>query len=447
MEECFLANKATLTKPSGGSFTLREMDIISSIINGGTLKSTGKLLGISPNTVNNHITNIRSDLHCNSMDQIVKFVESSDGFIAIRERYIDLLLFNKFEDALKKINALEISQKYKCIVHANVEEIDKYILLNYLKLSGIKVDISYDAKEYAYNQFHIICYPARSEINLESLSADNVVVSENHRNNLINLRGECIESNGSGTQYESYSSLLGCISKIYSSENIDDILNNFREYYYKIKDRKSSAIPKQNHIKITDKRRYVMLFSITFIMLLIMSAITYWYTHRRDETHKTVLATNINILIGEDIFLKRRDLVSKMDKILEKQRGVKFLVLVGQGGIGKTTLARHYVRVNDAKIKWEINAATEESTIKSFLALAIELSQKQYEKREELKYIQAIEDQEMKKQGLISFVFSQLKDNSEWCILFDNVDDFKMIHAFLPSNRDSCGEGAMRVFN
>ena len=128
-----------------------------------------------------------------------------------------------------------------------------------------------------------------------------------------------------------------------------------------------------------------------------MSATTYWYTHWYNEMNKTVLATNINILIGQNVFLERKDLISKMDKILKKQKGVKFLVLVGQGGMGKTTLTRHYIHTNDAKIKWEINAATEESTIKSFLDLVIELSKKNLEKGNELKYIQAIEDPEIKK--------------------------------------------------
>jgi len=106
LEECFLSNKATLTKPSGGSFTSREIDIISCLINGGTVKSVYKVLGISPHTVSTHIANIRNDLNCRSQDEIIKIAQSSDNFIPIRERFIDLLLFSKFKETLENIVTL-----------------------------------------------------------------------------------------------------------------------------------------------------------------------------------------------------------------------------------------------------------------------------------------------------------------------------------------------------
>ena len=320
-------------------------------------------------------------------------------------------------------------------------------MLDYLRSAGIEVDVSYDSKNYADDKFHIICCSENSNINLESLS-DNMVVSENHCNSVINLTGKCIESKEeSETQYKAYFSLLGCISKIYSLEMVDDILNEFKEYYRSMKDGKPSTNLERNHIEITDKRKikYVILSFIVFIMLLIASVTTVLYIHRNDGTHKAVFATNINTLIGQDVFLGRKSIISKMDEILEKQKGVKFLVLVGQGGIGKTTLARHYVHTHDAKIKWEISAGTEESAIKSFLALAMKLSQQEQKKIDELKYIQAIENPETKKKSLISFVFSQLKTNGEWCLLFDNIDDFKIIRAFIPSNKDLCGEGTIII--
>ncbi|GHT93311.1 hypothetical protein FACS1894122_08340 [Alphaproteobacteria bacterium] len=438
MEECFLSSKATLVKPNGGVFTSREIDIISCILNGGTAKAISTVLAISHHTVSTHIGKIRNDLNLSSQDKIIKFVESSNNYIQIRERYIDLLLFSKFREMLGEINALKISQKYGCVVHAKVEEIDKYILLDYLKLAKIKVDISHGSAEYAEDKFHIICYP--TGMNLENLNSDNVVASENHNNNIIDLTGQCIESNGSGTQYKSYFSLFGCISKIYSSETIDDILNEFKEYYFKIKDKKFHTDPEQNHMEVTDKRKtkYAIFVMLFFIALLCIPITIYWYS----ETHKTHL-TNINV--GEDIFLKRKDLTSKMDEILKKQKGVKFLVLVGQGGVGKTTIARYYINKNNAKIKWEINAVTEENTIKSLLELAIELSKTNSKRREEQKYIQAIEDPEIKKKSIISFVFSQLKEIKDWMLLFDNVDGFKMIYGFILPNKGLCNEGTIII--
>lgn len=439
MEECFLSNKATLNKKDGSSFTSREIDIISCLVNGGTAKSSSKMLGISPHTISTHIGNVRIGLNCNSQEQIIKIVESSDNYIQIRERYIDLMLFRRFEEALEEIRALDASQKYRCVIRAKVEEIDKYTLLNYLRLANIKVDISRDSTDYAEDKFYIICCP--TNVHLENLNADTVVVSKNHNNNVIDLAGKCIESDRSGAQYKSYFSLLGCISKIYSSKDVDNILDEFKEYYFKIKD-KNHITTEQNYIEISDKRKtkYALLVIPFLIILLIIPIAMHWH----NEIHKTHI-TNINMLVGEDIFLKRKDLTSKIDNILKKQKGVKFLVLVGQGGIGKTTLARYYVNKNNAKIKWEINASTEENTIKSFLELAIELSQTEQKKKDDLKYIQAIEDHEIKKKKIVSFVFSQLKERKDWILLFDNIDDFKMVYGFILPNKDLCNEGTIII--
>ncbi len=444
MEECFLSNKTTLTKPNGSSFTSREIDVISCIINGGTAKSISKLLDISHHTVGNYIASIRGDLNFCSQDQVIKFVESSGKYIQIRERYIDLLLFNKLQETFEKIKKLKkVNQKYKCVVHIDVGDISKCILLDYLRLAGIEVEISYDSTHYENDKFHIICCSESSKINLENL-ADTIVVNENHSNSVINLTGKCVKLDEHGSQqYKAYFSLLICISKIYSLEKVDDILNEFKDYYHNIKDGRISTNLERNQIEITDKRKtkYVVLsFTILFVALVT----TYWYAHWYSEIYKTHI-TNINMLVGEDIFLKRKDLTSKMNEILKKQEGVKFLVLVGQGGIEKTTIARHYVNKKEAKIKWEINSTTEESTIKSFLELAIELSKGSHRKKDDLKFIQAIEEPEIKKKRIVSFVFSQLKDSDKWCLLFDNVDDFKMIYELILPNKDLCHEGAIII--
>ena len=89
--------------------------------------------------------------------------------------------------------------------------------------------------------------------------------------------------------------------------------------------------------------------------------------------------------------------------------------------MGKTTLAREYLHKYSSKTKYEINAETQLSAIQSFSNLAMELAEKNKKLKEEFTHIQAIQDQELRKKKLISFVFSELKERENWILLFDNL--------------------------
>jgi DNA-binding CsgD family transcriptional regulator len=73
---------------NGVSFTKREVDIISCVINGKSAKSTATLLKISHNTVNVHMRNISNKVGSSSRDSIVKFIEKSDQYLIIHDHYL-----------------------------------------------------------------------------------------------------------------------------------------------------------------------------------------------------------------------------------------------------------------------------------------------------------------------------------------------------------------------
>ena len=137
--------------------------------------------------------------------------------------------------------------------------------------------------------------------------------------------------------------------------------------------------------------------------------------------------------IDDDILLPRKEVINKIDEAFSKQNGIKFAVLIGEGGSGKTVISRHYLQLKDFNVKAEIKAETLSSTIDSFKNLAIMLADTE-ELQEKLSYIGAIRDQEPGIKQMISFVFSLLKKKGNWCLFFDNVDDFNVIRDFIPLN-------------
>jgi tetratricopeptide (TPR) repeat protein len=148
--------------------------------------------------------------------------------------------------------------------------------------------------------------------------------------------------------------------------------------------------------------------------------------------------------LNEDALLLRKQLISAMDDVFNKQSGIKFAVLTGAGGAGKTTAARTYLHTHDFDLKWEINAETSIGISDSFINLAVALADTK-ELRDKLSYILAISDNKIRSRQIALFVFTQLKRFKNWCLLFDNIDDFNAAALFIPTDSNLCGAGKVII--
>ena len=409
---------------NGVSFSSREIEVISCISNGLSVKDIGLFINISPHTVSSHIRNIMNKLDCcSSQRQILKFLEASNEHLIVHNKYIDMILFAAFEKLLQQISELKSTDKRKCVIHA--ADSNSNIgnnLSKYLKLSGIDVDIVCENNSDVHNykkEFHIL-FAQSSDIK------DNAIYCATSEKTMISNEHIFVE----GDYYEV---ILNCINKIYNSNQIEMLINVYREYC----NRKKPEIVAKNQGQLLQQvakkkfKPYVLIF-ISLMTILYFSVF-----------EQKSIAFNVPIINKSKILL-RRNIIKSINQSFDKQSGIKYVILAGEGGIGKTTIARYYLHLNNFKLKWEIDAETEYKLIESYSNLAFALANTK-KLQEQLSIIQAMTDKNTKTKRLIMFVFAQLKNMKSWCLLFDNVDDFKNIEIFLPLEQDLSGEGNILI--
>ena len=149
-----------------------------------------------------------------------------------------------------------------------------------------------------------------------------------------------------------------------------------------------------------------------------------------------------NVVNFQNNYLNRYGVAEQAQKILNRQEDIKTVVIVGAGGAGKTTLGREVLSCTESKIKFEINAETEDSLYNSYLDLAEYIAISEAEKNN-LEVIKNLKDAASKKKSLIRFVSGVLKKSGNWALLFDNVVSLVQIKPYLPLSSDVFGKGTV----
>lgn len=105
-----------LQKINNIKLTRREIDIISCLLNGRSVKVISRFLPIKPKTIETHIRNIMTKLECSSRDGIIDFIEKSGTFSIIKEYYLSLVTCFSFEKALREIATLAANESPTCLI-------------------------------------------------------------------------------------------------------------------------------------------------------------------------------------------------------------------------------------------------------------------------------------------------------------------------------------------
>ena len=152
--------------------------------------------------------------------------------------------------------------------------------------------------------------------------------------------------------------------------------------------------------------------------------------------------------------LERPPLLSKITAAFKDKKsgenGIKTVVLVGMGGMGKTTLVRHYARKQSLPVVFELSAHDSKTLLSSFSKLAFALAETLIEKKE-LESWQHIENRRDYQDKLLLFVSQKLRGekaktgSKQWLLIFDNVDQFEDIQSFLPQDQKVWGRGNVLI--
>ena len=136
-------------------------------------------------------------------------------------------------------------------------------------------------------------------------------------------------------------------------------------------------------------------------------------------------------LPSEQMTLPRKGVMTNISDGLNSKQNLNFVALIGEKGIGKTVLARRYIRNNDFATKGEINASNENEITKSFESLCFLICENAKD-REDLKDITSLSDVSSKRPKLKSFLGKRLSKRGNWCLIYDNATDLKALELWLP---------------
>ena len=181
------------------------------------------------------------------------------------------------------------------------------------------------------------------------------------------------------------------------------------------------SMPPLKRCFVTQKRNIVCVALVT----VLVTSTFFLYPNNKDPISYEIQ------LPSEQMTLPREGVITSISDRLNSKQNLNFVALIGETGIGKTTLARMYLKNNDFDVKGEIDAETENKIVQSIENLCFLLC-KNGNDRAELKNIRELSNASDKRPKIKSFLAKKLTKYSNWCLIYDNATDLNALKLWLP---------------
>lgn len=462
-------------------FTKRETDVIACILNNQVVNY---YLRISEKTVATHLSSIKNKLNVksNPRSAIIKFINSSNKLLFVKQYYLGLKLQEEFEDVLKEIPKLNDEETLPYLIVHEGEKIPRHsfleLLINHLKLAGVKIlkntkgiqkplSLSDILKKFQQEDY-VIYAIQKSCITTSPVTNEKQPTAFESKYRLLFFLPEVKNQNSIPKEYTNaglidfecyenyYSMFFEILKKLLPHLNLEEIISSFKE---KLESREELFLSHQNSsyseenilekndVKIRSllKSKRWHLLSCMLIICLVGAGSLFFGKNKYNPLpynimHKDFPIRSDLLLPTKFSFLNREDLLTKIHDKFKKQRSIQSIALVGPGGAGKTTLARQYAKQQKVNVTWEINGETHESLQISFERLADVLSNTEEDKKR-LRGILEIKNSTEREDKIIQFVKEHLQSHSNWFLIYDNVEKFSDIQKFFPQDLETWGNG------
>jgi len=404
----------------GIKLTTREIDVLSCILFGRSAKIIASYLSISPRTVEGYWDNLLKKLHCNSRQQIINKLEQSKNLEIFRQHYTLITQQSVFEKNLITLKSfLEIIKPQIKIIYAQ-----NHISLNRLEndLSKVSVLSSREKSSIEESEF-IVC-----EVSWEE--------KKDLKKTITKIPFETLEQNYFLCFFSLFQNLIPeatfqSLSNIFNSSSMD------------FKEKKNISdnihINFQTKPKTQIKKPMLLFCCLSTLLGALLYAILYQQPAEKD------LFSNIeHELIDKSLFLDRPELLKKIQISLNTQKGIKIAMLIGPGGAGKTTMACSYAHDQTPPFIYKINGESRTDVITSFREIGFALSKTKID-LEEFDTILKILDTEDRRKKIIDFVRKKLRSIKNWCLIYDNLNNFDLVADYFPRDQNLWGLGTVLI--